>query len=283
MEAAVKLRSFESGYKNLVSALLTHSSLLSSDQYGNGSAWIRQLLEDHAKYHAESREIICRSQELFHFGQSISTFGSDSVVPKCRYLETIICQINDSTKQRQERLSSSLEVFQQIEQAQKWWEEASTLLCANADNELNWTHMESMINKSTDLAIFEENRSSFTNSHYGDRISEMRQKVKDLNEQYKRRISHIKRDLEPKPVQHVEPRLADQKTDYPNGGLSDRDEDGVNERLVCIPKEITSSDMSEEEKPRIRDALSSSQVSKEKLNWLGLNKTLELTVGWWTG
>lgn len=262
MEAAVKLRSFESGYKNLASALLAHASLLSSDQYGNGSSWILQLIADHAKYHAESREIICRSQELFHFGQSISTFGSDSVVPKCRYLETIICQINDSTKQRQERLTSSLEVSQQIEQAQKWWEEASTLLCSNADNELNLTHMELMIQKSTNLTIFEETQSSFTRSQYGDKISEMRQKVKNLNEQYKRRTLHIKRDLEPKPVQHVEPRLADQKVDYPNGGLSDREEDGINERLVCIPKEVTSSDMSEEEKPRIRNALSSSQVSK---------------------
>lgn len=267
MEAAVKLRSFESGYKNLVASLLAQSALLSSEQYGQGSAWIRQLLTDHAQYHVDSRDVICRGQELFHFGESIATFGADSVVPKCRYLETIICQINQATKQRRERLERSLEIAHQIEQAQAWWEKATTMLSNNAADEVE---LEAMIASSTKLSIFEHTKNdtqngtdTFATEHHGERISSVCEKVRALNEQYVRLKRH--QPTPPKPVQHVEPRLVDPpalKTDYPPPGLSrsrtssvdPHDEEGP------IPKEVTSSDMSEEEKPRIRDTLSSSQV-----------------------
>ena len=69
MDAAIKLRSFESGYKALVSCLLTHEVVLSSQEYGDGSAWIEKLLLDHEKYHEDSQQSIAKSKELFHFGR----------------------------------------------------------------------------------------------------------------------------------------------------------------------------------------------------------------------
>ena len=40
---------------------------------------------------------------------------------------------NKTTRQRQQRLELSLEVFEQIEEAQKWWENASAVLCLGDD------------------------------------------------------------------------------------------------------------------------------------------------------
>ena len=45
MDAAVKLRSFESSYKQLVATLLRHEKILSSDEYGEGTLWIMKLIQ----------------------------------------------------------------------------------------------------------------------------------------------------------------------------------------------------------------------------------------------
>ena len=42
----------------------------------------------HNQHHIESNETIEKSQKLFHFGNSISSFGSDSVMPKVKSLKT---------------------------------------------------------------------------------------------------------------------------------------------------------------------------------------------------
>ena len=130
MDAAVKLRSFEASYKQLVASLLSqdfkiylqhfhlvtfswnwvkwghfgvfknnvwdqpmfqvyfenlekrHEKILSSNEYGDTTTWIIKLIEMHNQHHIESNETIEKSQKLFHFGNSISSFGSDSVMPK---------------------------------------------------------------------------------------------------------------------------------------------------------------------------------------------------------
>ena len=180
------------------------------------------------------------------------------MVPKCRYLETIICSINKTTRQRQQRLELSLEAFEEIEEAQKWWENASAVLCLG-DDELTVVLLENMLETSSKLKICNSAKSQFVSDRYGERISSVVQKVTELTEQYRKRMSYLKR--EPRPIQPVEPRLADKKSGHLEKGLSRSRKSSVeNERLVCVPKELTSSDMSEEEKPRIRDALSSSQV-----------------------
>ena len=165
---------------------------------------------------------------------------------------------NKTTRQRQQRLELSLEVFEQIEEAQKWWENASAVLCLG-DDELTVALLEKMLESSSKLKICDSKKSQFISDRYGNKILSVVQKVTELTDQYKKRMSYLKK--EPRPIQPVEPRLADKKSDHLETGLSRSRKSSVeNERLVCVPKELTSSDMSEEEKPRIRDALSSSQV-----------------------
>ena len=59
-----------------------HEKILSSNEYGDTTTWIIKLIEMHNQHHIESNETIEKSQKLFHFGNSISSFGSDSVMPK---------------------------------------------------------------------------------------------------------------------------------------------------------------------------------------------------------
>ena len=61
-----------------------HEKILSSNEYGDTTTWIVKLIEMHNQHHIESNETIEKSQKLFHFGNSISSFGSDSVMPKVK-------------------------------------------------------------------------------------------------------------------------------------------------------------------------------------------------------
>ena len=61
-----------------------HEKILSSNEYGDTTTWIIKLIEMHNQHHIESNETIEKSQKLFHFGNSISSFGSDSVMPKVK-------------------------------------------------------------------------------------------------------------------------------------------------------------------------------------------------------
>ena len=56
MDAAVKLRSFEASYKQLVASLLRHEKILSSNEYGDTTTWIIKLIEMHNQHHIESNE-----------------------------------------------------------------------------------------------------------------------------------------------------------------------------------------------------------------------------------
>ena len=62
-----------------------HEKILSSNEYGDTTTWIIKLIEMHNQHHIESNETIEKSQKLFHFGNSISSFGSDSVMPKVKH------------------------------------------------------------------------------------------------------------------------------------------------------------------------------------------------------
>ena len=62
MDAAIKLRSFEAGYKAIVTQLLHHAKLLSSEEYGEGSAWISRLVELHAEYERDSSQTVAQTK-----------------------------------------------------------------------------------------------------------------------------------------------------------------------------------------------------------------------------
>ena len=83
MDAAVKLRSFEASYKQLVASLLRHEKILSSNEYGDTTTWIIKLIEMHNQHHIESTE------ESFH----ISAFLWAPMQTKAMLVTTILTSI----------------------------------------------------------------------------------------------------------------------------------------------------------------------------------------------
>jgi len=294
MDSAIKLRSFEGNYKVLVATLFRHEKILSSDEYGKGTLWIMKLIELHEQNHIESVETVEKSQQLFHFGNSISTFGSDSVLPKCQNLENIICSIKNVARKRKTHLELSLSVSRDIEQANIWWENASKLLCKVSSLEFTAENRESdsvkilevKLNDVASLRIMREEYSPFVVSLFGEKIKKTNEEIKELCDQFEKRIQFIKREVTPKPIQTVEPRLADNKSDVCNAPTvcllsarsartrrSNQDEvsvetartdveliDDSSDDQIRMPNEAESSQSEEEQIPQ-NPPLSSSQSS----------------------
>ena len=82
--------------------------------------------------------------------------------------------------------------------------------------------------------------------------------------------------LEPKPVQHVEPRLVDNGNELKQNRVADGDSSSDDGQQMVKTKTdivISASDMSEEEKStsRLRETLSSSQVTFYSQFWSSLS------------
>ena len=54
MDIASTYRAFEAAYKNIIPRLVNHENVLSSTEYGCGTAWIEQLISQHRTNKEES-------------------------------------------------------------------------------------------------------------------------------------------------------------------------------------------------------------------------------------